>query len=74
MYNYTAYVLFYLLFKITENMLFFGILSILLAVAFAKDTCYTDVGAACNSLPKPGDKSIQEIYEILIEISLCIDI
>ncbi|KAK1117062.1 hypothetical protein K0M31_016988 [Melipona bicolor] len=33
-------------------MLFFGILSILLAVAFAKDTCYTDVGAACNSLPK----------------------
>ncbi|XP_043512769.1 uncharacterized protein LOC122530141 isoform X2 [Frieseomelitta varia] len=34
-------------------MLFFGILSILLAVVFAKDTCYTDVGAACNSLPKP---------------------
>ncbi|XP_043598243.1 ferritin-3, chloroplastic [Bombus pyrosoma] len=35
-------------------MLFFGILSILLAVAAAEDTCYDDSLAVCDPIPKDG--------------------
>lgn len=54
-------------------MLFFGILSILLAVAAAEDTCYDDSLAVCDPIPK-GDTEIFNILKTYtsIEISLCL--